>query len=458
MKCSNEGLYFRYHTPDVAPRVVNSVQNLFCSFCATTLQADLDCLRKYANGNPNLQHAGLLERVLEGGISRAELSQDERNTLARAEAKTQLRKLYNDPCVRPGSEPKTPSKRKPWSPEQHVKFAAAMRKRFPNRKERTKPGNVYSLGANAAFSPSAANSYLQVVREEEERNPQPVLPNEQPVLFPKKTYAEPSKSGPCVYQLLNVDDNTAYIGSSEDVSRRWGWHIHDAFTNRSKYPQHTAMRKHGITAFRFSILELCTGVETVEELESREMWHLAQRINAGLPVYNQKLTRRYALSGDSYDRDNPFITATRVLSQPNIQFSPDILAGKLEPKEVKSRAKQRHISFDEIRMMKVLKAEGFDRFQIARLVGITPQRVSEQTGCSAPKQSAAEPRIKHPSGRKAKLTLEQSTEVQRLHMTGMTNRAIAVMFGVSSTTIAKYLRNGHPRSCSSLSPTVKSSS
>lgn len=80
-----------------------------------------------------------------------------------------------------------------------------------------------------------------------------------------------SKCG--IYCILNTITNKVYIGSSENISKRWYVHRRDLNNGirekHNPYMQH-AWNKYGESAFSFQVLEYCQ----TNELREREQWWL----------------------------------------------------------------------------------------------------------------------------------------------------------------------------------------
>lgn len=77
-----------------------------------------------------------------------------------------------------------------------------------------------------------------------------------------------------IYKITNLVNNKIYIGSTiKKPSSRWSGHLWEAFTKKSKYAVHQAMRKYGKQQFHFEVI-FCTkdleGLEIIEDLFIKE--------------------------------------------------------------------------------------------------------------------------------------------------------------------------------------------
>ena len=85
-----------------------------------------------------------------------------------------------------------------------------------------------------------------------------------------------------IYQIENKINSKVYIGSSNNIKRRW--QKHKALLRHNKHPNshlQAAWNKYGEDNFIFSIIELCN----IDSLLDREQYF----INIRNPEYNQTL-------------------------------------------------------------------------------------------------------------------------------------------------------------------------
>lgn len=83
-----------------------------------------------------------------------------------------------------------------------------------------------------------------------------------------------------IYKIRNLQNNKIYIGSSNNIKRRW--QKHKALLRYGKHPNshlQSSWNKYGESLFEFSIVELCG----VENLLNREQYY----IDILSPEYNQ---------------------------------------------------------------------------------------------------------------------------------------------------------------------------
>lgn len=74
-----------------------------------------------------------------------------------------------------------------------------------------------------------------------------------------------------IYKITNTISKNAYIGQAKIIGSRVRSHITAAFRPQAKdynYPIHVAIRKYGIDAFDFEVLELCD----TSKLNERELY------------------------------------------------------------------------------------------------------------------------------------------------------------------------------------------
>lgn len=74
-----------------------------------------------------------------------------------------------------------------------------------------------------------------------------------------------------VYKITHIASGKSYIGISKDVNRRWAQHKSFINTNSRKNAIYSAIRKHGVEAFSWQIIEQCD----IDELEVRECHWIA---------------------------------------------------------------------------------------------------------------------------------------------------------------------------------------
>lgn len=79
-----------------------------------------------------------------------------------------------------------------------------------------------------------------------------------------------------IYKIENNINKKIYIGSSENIARRWTDHIYLLNkNNHHSLPLQRAWSKYGASAFTFTILELCT-----DDLLEKEQWFLNDLLKA----------------------------------------------------------------------------------------------------------------------------------------------------------------------------------
>jgi group I intron endonuclease len=82
-----------------------------------------------------------------------------------------------------------------------------------------------------------------------------------------------------VYRIRNTVNSKVYVGmTTQPPHARWRKHISDA-THQSRLAIHRAIRKYGVEAFSFEVLEVCDGLE---QLIAREAYWI-RTLNTQLP-------------------------------------------------------------------------------------------------------------------------------------------------------------------------------
>lgn len=454
-----------------------------CPRCPEKLRSVQEHCARLRTGSPNAAQARLIEGIVEGRVSRDELSEEERRSLARWEASPSSLGASGIP-----GEPGTRTGR--------------------------------DVHTRDAF-PVAANTYLQREETGEPRSPGPDPSR------PETTVSEEKRnwwrSGPCVYELANRVTGVVYVGSTKNVMMRWSYHVTDAFLNGSGLPIHVALRTEGVTAFDFRVLEVLNPADclSLNDLVDREKWHIAQRVNAGKPLYNEKLTSRYGSPTDRYDSDNRYIQVrpapgisrpgARIVtpadispgdladrrssrsgtetSRPRVLVSPDLVTSPTETsKRPKAPSRVRGFTDEEVQLMRTMRLDGCTVQEVADRLDTTgyavfpfisdlPQPVRRpklkltEAEIAAMRASrvrretvgaiAAVHDVTHATvvaltrgvlpaevspgvGQPRALSFAQLEEARDMRTAGKTVRQIAARFAVAPSTVHRYLRMGHP--------------
>ena len=105
-----------------------------------------------------------------------------------------------------------------------------------------------------------------------------------------------------VYEIVHRETGRCYVGMSSQPVGRWNFHLADAFVNGKQTALGHALRALGPEAFDFRILETCPDEEVARD---REKWWIAQRVRAGVPLYNSLLTLKRGFG--PHGEGNPYI-------------------------------------------------------------------------------------------------------------------------------------------------------
>ena len=91
-----------------------------------------------------------------------------------------------------------------------------------------------------------------------------------------------------IYKIKNTKNNKIYVGQSTNIEKRWSAHRNRPFNNSaSQYdsPLYRAIRKYGLSAFVFEVIEECS----VSLLNEREQFYI-QLYQANNPKFGYNLT------------------------------------------------------------------------------------------------------------------------------------------------------------------------
>lgn len=176
-----------------------------------------------------------------------------------------------------------------------------------------------------------------------------------------------------VYEIVHKPTGKSYVGQSWDVKGRWDCGAKPAAPcrNRSRchncqakhgssLPLHNDMRMLGADQFEHRVLERCDRGPT---LDDRELFHIAQRVNAGVPTYNLVGVRRHRDPSlfNGKDVDNPHVKP----AQPKAAPPP------------RARKQPVRLTPSQLEDLYYLRAErGYTTVRIALLLDVTPCTVS----------------------------------------------------------------------------------
>lgn len=92
-----------------------------------------------------------------------------------------------------------------------------------------------------------------------------------------------------IYKITNTINGKVYIGQSKNISQRWRIHRYRAFNESSKdyeKPLYRAIRKYGLLAFNFEIIEECL----IEDLNAKEKFWI-EFLDSTNPLKGYNLTK-----------------------------------------------------------------------------------------------------------------------------------------------------------------------
>lgn len=210
--------------------------------------------------------------------------------------------------------------------------------------------------------------------------------------------------GFCVYEIVHRATGKAYVGMAKNVSSRWYGHLLQAFHANNTLPLYEDMRKFGIEAFDFRVLQVC---KNEEEADDRESWFIANRVNHMEPVYNILKTTR--IGWGPHGRDNPYIR--QVPSRRRNGMTDD--GHPVEPGQVPTK---RPVS--------------------------SPTTAPGKFATNAEPDSSAinEKATQRPKRRYVRMTLGMMADVVRMRQAGCYIHEIAKALGISASCVSNHLR------------------
>lgn len=216
-----------------------------------------------------------------------------------------------------------------------------------------------------------------------------------------------------VYTITHVESGKVYVGKSKAPRNRWARHKLDSATGDTML--YRAMRKHGVVAFKFQIVEQCASDE--ESFEAEKRWVAKLESNAPGKGYNHteggagsprpdQATRVGIGSANRGKKQNPEWIAKRAAANRGLKRTPETCALLSQ--------RRREIS-DETRAKMSASAK-------ARQV--SPQAIAKRAASI------------RGNGKKA----DKMARIRDAHSHGLSNNRIADRVGCTDTLVARYLK------------------
>ncbi len=207
-----------------------------------------------------------------------------------------------------------------------------------------------------------------------------------------------------VYTITNVADGKVYVGKSRVPRSRWARHKLDAASGDTML--YRAMRKHGVAAFRFEIVEQCADDEASFEAEKRWIAKLGANEpgkgynhtegGPGMPRPDQ-VTRGRMGSGMRGKKQSPEWVAKRVaairgqkrtpetcalFSKLRSQISDDTRAKMSAAKAGKEQPAVLVAKRAETLRSNGKKADKMARIRAAHSLGLPSNQIANRVGCT----------------------------------------------------------------------------
>lgn len=216
-----------------------------------------------------------------------------------------------------------------------------------------------------------------------------------------------------VYTITHVESGKVYVGKSKVPRNRWARHKLDSATGDTML--YRAMRKHGVAAFKFEIVEQCPGDEESFEAEKRWVAKLESNVpgkgynhtegGPGMPRPDQ-VTRGRMGSGMRGKKQTPESVAKRAAANRGLKRTPETCALLSQ--------RRREIS-DETRAKMSASA---------RARQASPEVIAKRAASI------------RGNGKKA----DKMTRIRDAHSHGLSNNRIADRVGCTDTLVARYLK------------------
>lgn len=236
-----------------------------------------------------------------------------------------------------------------------------------------------------------------------------------------------------VYTITNTVNGRVYVGKSVMPATRWTQHKVDS--RKGSAPLYRAMRKYGLGAFEFVVVESCSSESESYDAESRWIAKLNSTTDGW--GYNQTAGGKGTFQASSATR------AKMSAAKTGKKQSPESVALRAAANTGKKRTeeqKQRHRVALRARTAHVTG----ERCQELYLQGMSTREIGKQFGVSSP---VVERRLKEvgcqmrPSGRARQLDIT-TARCWELYSQGLSLRAVASALGCNSTLVYKRLIQG----------------
>jgi|SRR5882672_182164 len=223
----------------------------------------------------------------------------------------------------------------------------------------------------------------------------------------------------CVYEILNINNQKRYIGSSVDYYRRHKVHKRELLCNKHKNARlQFSYNKHGIGAFQYNIIEECPQ----EKLTEREAFYITH----------------YNTTDDQFGYNimqvNPDTQTICVISKE--------ARAKANLKTLKTKAeKYGQITQEKAREIRSFYMDGYERHELCKMFGLGKQHLGGIIG----NRSSIDPTYDRNSFRRKYLNPEKRAKIDQLFEQGVTPRKIYETLKVPRTRVYAYLSNRYQK-------------
>lgn len=216
-----------------------------------------------------------------------------------------------------------------------------------------------------------------------------------------------------VYTITHVESGKVYVGKSKVPRNRWARHKLDSATGDTML--YRAMRKHGVAAFKFEIVEQCPS--DGDSFEAEKRWVAKLESNAPGKGYNHteggpgmprpdQVTRGRMGSGMRGKKQTPESVAKRAAANRGLKRTPETCA-----------------LFSQLRSQ--IRDETRAKMSAAKAGRVQPAHLVEKRATSI-----------RANGKKA----DKMARIRDAHSHGLSNIRIADRVGCTDALVARYLK------------------